>query len=302
MMKKLPDGDSSLEDFRAFYDVSFIITDLDGTLIKGAEPVLKQIRDKISCIQKKKIFLTVATGRTYFGAKKLIKEIGVKAGMPIALYNGGVVLEYGTGNVLYSNGLSKATIRTILDFIEDWKGRAFFYSFHARSNGLDDCMDIMEKVYGIGEPDRSLDVNGLPISYTGADEIYEREIMAVLIDKSSISDAEMKEGMDLFKREKIAFTDSGNGFVEIKSIGMSKGIILHILKQRKDLKDGKMLAIGDNDNDIELFDEADISVAVADASIVALEHAEYICEHESAEGFLDMLDVIIRSLTYFGGK
>ena len=100
-------------------------------------------------------------------------------------------------------------------------------------------------------------------------------------------------------KEKISFTDSGNGYIELKASGLAKGIIYKILKMQKKYKINKILAIGDNDNDKELFQLADISVAVANASPLAIEEADYICEKESAAGFLDMLEVIKTAKKYY---
>ena len=90
-MSYLPDGNSPLEDYDIFLDVSFIVTDLDGTLIDGDEPVLWQIKKLISKLKKQHTQITVATGRTYYGAEARMQELGIDVGMPVALYNGGVV-------------------------------------------------------------------------------------------------------------------------------------------------------------------------------------------------------------------
>lgn len=59
------------------------------------------------------------------------------------------------------------------------------------------------------------------------------------------------------------------------------------------------MAIGDNDNDVDLFEAADISVAVSNASLKAKQTADYWCRRENAAGYLDMLVVIENARKYW---
>lgn len=71
---------------------------------------------------------------------------------------------------------------------------------------------------------------------------------------------------------KVSYTDSGSGFIEIRTRQTEKSIIIEELRCRfpKDCaQKGKILAIGDNENDVDLFKLADISVAVANSSTLA---------------------------------
>ena len=90
---------------------------------------------------------------------------------------------------------------------------------------------------------------------------------------------------------------TGNGFIEIKNAETDKGNIYDILRKKYDVK--KILAIGDNDNDKELFEKADISVAVANSSTLAITTAQYLCENECAKGFLDMLETVKNAKWYY---
>ena len=69
-MKKLPDKNCNLNELKDFCNVNFIITDIDGTLVKGGDGVIKQINSKIR-FNWGKAFMTIATGRTFFGERKV---------------------------------------------------------------------------------------------------------------------------------------------------------------------------------------------------------------------------------------
>ncbi len=304
MINNLPDGNSNLNEYEIFADVDFIVTDLDGTLIDGTEAVLGQVKKTISKLKRDQTQITVATGRTYYGAKPRIQEIGVEQGIPIALYNGGIVIEYGTEKILYASYIPQNIVFNLLSIVDLEKANIYVYTFTTRTEIFvfqNEDEFISEKVYCWGKKEKKYDVNGMLIQYMNYDEPIQSEIAAILVDCKMLSNTEIENILvTLNSYSDVRVTNSGNGFIEIKGIGMNKGIIYNILKNHPLIKANKILAIGDNDNDVELFDGADISVAVLNSSMLALEHADYLCAHKSASGFLDMLYVLENAKKYWG--
>ncbi len=300
MFLTLPDNNSALEDYKVFSDVDLIVTDLDGTLIAGPGPVVEQIKRDIAYLRRKKVQITIATGRTYFGARSLMKEIDIVKGMPVALYNGGIVIEYETNQILHCNQISHEVIEDLIKIVSLSKVTILIYTFDLPLIHIEGDGAIEEKIYGLGMKKGDKDSNGMDINWI--DDIHEIKapIIAILIEEQQINQEEKEKIWKYFKRStEISFTNSGNGFIEIKGPGLDKGSIFYILKSQKRYHVNKILAIGDNDNDKELFQYADISIAVANSSLAAMESADYICGNESAKGFLDMLNVLKNSKKYY---
>lgn len=301
MKEKLPGNNSDLEKFRPFYDIDLIVSDIDGTLISGTDPVFIQIKKLIKNLKKQNVYLTIATGRTFFGTRALLQELDIKIGMPIALYNGSVVIEYGTENVLYANFVKIEDVLGLMKKVPLDNVNLYMYTFGINANIFQNKESmIIERVYGIGPDRKKYDVNGLEISWVKDIKMKNFSINAILIEKKYLSIEETKQIKDYLDGiDSISYTDSGNGFLEIKASGLNKGIIFEILKKQTKFKINKCLAIGDNDNDKELFEYSDLSVAVANSSILAIEEADYICENDSAKGFLDMLNAIKIAKKYY---
>lgn len=300
MIAKLPNGNDKLDDFEHFSNVDFIVTDLDGTLISGPGNVLTQIKDNIVLLRRYKVEITIATGRTYAGAQSLMKEIDLRVGMPVALYNGSVVVEYGTDNVLYCNPMEYGIIKDLVDHTDLMETNIFIYTF-----AIDDSIlitegesRIREKVYGLGTQQNKKEVNDLYVEWMSEMGKINEPILAVLIEKKHLTQSQIDYIKSYIESNaEIVYTDSGSGFIEVKGKGLNKGIIIQILKNKYNFN--TILAIGDNDNDKELFQNADISIAVENSSSVAIETADYVCENESAEGFSDMLEVIKSAKKYY---
>jgi hydroxymethylpyrimidine pyrophosphatase-like HAD family hydrolase len=225
--------------------------------------------------------------------------------MPIALYNGGIVMEYGTENVLYSNFIDCFAVANILNNLPLNRTNAYIYTFYVDNDSMKENYEdlIIEKVYGIGKKNETYDVNGTIIEWIDSEKIIDLQVNAILVKKRGLDDNQIEKLLSYLKSiNKISFTDSGNGFIEIKSKGSSKAIIYKFINEDKKCKFKKILAIGDNDNDKELFQSSDISVAVANSSSLAIDEADYVCKNENANGFLDMLNVLKTAKKYWIDK
>ena len=302
MIAKLPDRNATLLDLLPFANIDVIVTDLDGTLITGNEDVSDRIKENINILRRKKVYITIATGRTFKGAYPLINQINIEIGMPICLYNGAIVLEYGTDTLLYSNLID---INIVYDFIEKVFSldiTIYIYTFSIDNIALlnEGESRVKEQVYGLGMKKNQKDVNNMPIQWLVRDEDIKKvrePIVALLIEKNGLKESEIEYiKKSLRDTQSLVYTDSGDGFIEAKMKGLNKGGIISTLKEKYKYKN--ILAIGDNDNDEELFQYADISVAVENSSTIAIDAADFICENESAYGFLDMLTVINNAKRY----
>lgn len=301
MKARLPDKNSNLEQLEKFSNVDLIITDLDGTVIGGSKPILEQIKDNINYLQQRcGVRVTVATGRTYFGALPVMKELKLKDGVPIAIYNGGIVMGYGTDQVYDKRTIDRNIVGVLQNYLEKVRDTIYVYTFEiskapfVRMEKNYTC----ENVYGLGHPDKEFDSNGMKIVWVKNVAQIQGYVTAILIEQKGLKlPAENALTDYLSKSSEIEATNSGNGYIEIRGKGLSKGSIFPFLREKD--KDKKILAIGDNDNDIELFLNADISVAVANSSKVAIDVADYVCETERGEGFLDMLNVVKAAKKYF---
>jgi hypothetical protein len=299
MIEKLPNVNVELENYRIFSDVGFIVTDLDGTLTIGSNPVRNQIKEKVLFLRKKHIYTTIATGRPYRGAVKLVEEIGIEKGMPIALYNGGLLVEYGTQNIINSCNIPFENVKDIIHLVETCGAGIYIYTFDIPvifCGEREISNHVQEEIYYSGKTSVEKDINGFTVKQMNMDEIEEKNIFSILIVRAELTNNIQQNLIHyLDMNSMITYTDSGSGFIEIKGVEYNKSVIINELKNRiknGKLKPQKILAIGDNDNDIELFEAADISVAVANSSKAAIDKADYVCEHENADGFLDMLMVI----------
>lgn len=315
MKVMLPDLNSPLEQLMDFSTVDVIITDLDGTLVQHGTKILGQLQG----IQQKLngVMVTIATGRTYAGAKSIADEMRIKKGTPITLYNGAVVLSYQTNTILYRKTIANSVLKELCKLL-DLKSQ-YLLAYYLMPG---EESDIVETVHGFGAGSLNRDFNNMEIIWHGNDHFDELgytsfkttngskegyirstvgrslfhqtfEPCSILIDKKVVADRTDLLANYLESCPLISCTDSGGGFWEIRAKDVSKGIIFQYIDHEK-----KCIAIGDNDNDIELLRGADIGIAVANGSAAAKRAAQYQCRREGTSGVLELIRTIREAKRY----
>ena len=301
--KMLPDLNAPMESLKEFADVSAIITDLDGTIVTRGEEVFGQLKNIQKKSERQKLTYTIATGRTYAGAEKIAQELCLK-NIPIALYNGAVVLKYQTKQIVDRKTISNSVLADLCGFIDMQQQYLLaYYLFPVGESGM------VEMVHGFGKRAFDYDVNGMEIIWHDCfEEVTVLETAsgqnmlpgAVFEPCSILLDIQMT-GSDnrqligyLERCSLISSTCSGHGFWEICARGVNKSVILQYFNH------GKCVAIGDNDNDAALLEAAEIGVAVGNGSSSAKCAAKYICREDGVRGFLELISTIQEAKRYWG--
>lgn len=119
------------------------------------------------------------------------------------------------------------------------------------------------------------------------------EPCSILIDRHILGEREYIVSKYLNECSLISSTCSGGNFWEIKASGVHKGTIFDFMAC-----DGKYVAIGDNDNDVELLQRADIGIVVANGSQAAKEAAQYECSKDGTLGVLEVVQIIKEAKRY----
>lgn len=310
MNQLLPDLNSPLCELEKFSDVGAIITDLDGTFIKQDGDILGQLKGIQQQLNHQAITVTIATGRTYAGAKEIANQMKIKKGTPIVLYNGAIVLQYQVNNILFRKTIPNFVLKDLCNKLD--LNNQYFLAYYCISDGE---QDIKEIVHGFGPGQPQKDVNGMSILWHSKDDLehlstpyddyrsifgFENSLFplgaepcSILIDRRLLGERLDTVARYLDQCPFISCTCSGSVFWEIRAKGVHKGIIFEYLDCN-----GKNVAVGDNDNDIELLKKADIGVVVANGSPAAKAVAQYKCQGNGTLGVLELIRTIKEANRY----
>lgn len=281
-----------------FASIRLVVADLDGSFIESnSREVAERLGDLVVSMKHFNTAFTVATGRTlnWIGGIRplttLLKWDGAfRNAMPAVLYNGSVVAD-GVGGMLWMKRIDIDAFEKLLLLVERSSLTALCYSGPSENTLFSTSG---ERVFGFGKPNGSdVDVNGLRIEWQPEFTVTPPGPVAVLIPLGDIA-ATAAETIDanIGAIPGLSATRSGVSYIEVRPSGSNKALGLAAVAERLAIQREDILAIGDNDNDVEMLEWAGVGVSVQGASEAAIAASDFVCTGGAVEGANQVLGII----------
>ena len=178
--------------------------------------------------------------------------------------------DYATRKILDEKGIDPDKRRAILEVLRPFKPLIEVYC---------DNRIYAEQAILTAHPPVS-DFDFLRARYDDAVEDLETAIGERMTEKLDVDFIPDDETMELIRTRVEALGDlcvlayPGDGNIEISHIGATKGNALRFLCRHLGIDAGEVLALGDSDNDVDMFEWAGCAVAMARASAMARQAAD----------------------------
>lgn len=235
------------------------VSDLDGTLLRSNETTSEYTNLVINSLVDRGMMFSYATARSLITAKKVTKGIDVK--IPLIVYNGAFVMDNVTEEILIANYFDES-VKSVLEDLFRNGVYPIVYSFMDGREKFtfvpERCTQGMKKFLESRKGDiRTNEVNSLSelkegnIFYIVC--IDEPEKLKPLYDKYK-DKYHCVYQMDIYTKEQ---------WLEIIPQEASKSNAIKQLQTMLDTE--KLIVFGDGKNDIDMFQMADESYAVANA-------------------------------------
>lgn len=248
-----------------------VACDLDETLLSTDKTVSKKNKEAIKKAREEYgIKFAIATGRSIQGANNVLKELDLleKENEYSITVNGAIVVENKGNRLLSQTTLDAKTVEKIVRF-------AYAYDLCIQIFTTNDIkvlkpnkkeMDLLEHLNIIYEICELEDVIAKLDTLTITKVLFEKEDMDYLyaVDKE----------MDPALKDQLAISFSSGRYMECNVKGIHKGKGILALGEILGIDPSEIIAIGDNDNDIEMIKCAGLGVAVANASASVLKVAD----------------------------
>ena len=226
------------------------ISDLDGTLLRSDETVSNFTIETINRLVKQGMMFSYATARSYITSRKVTK--GLNAKIPLIVYNGAVIIDNVSGEILLSNYFQQ-DVNEVLDTLIKNNIYPIVYSFIE-----DKCTSGMTKFINTRKGDkRTNPIKNIEDLYKG------KKFYITCIDEEN----KLKQFYELYKDkyycvfQKDIYTNEQWLEIMPKEVSKSRAI-----KQLKEILNcNYIVAFGDSKNDIDMFELADESYAVENA-------------------------------------
>jgi Cof subfamily protein (haloacid dehalogenase superfamily) len=272
--------------------IKALALDLDGTALLPDDTLGEHTIDVLKKLIASGIQVILCTGRSIEAAEPYRAAIGAQG--PMVFFNGAEVVD------MPSAALLEATLldNEVADFGLDL----------ARSMGLHYQIYLPSGTYGSGRWEALLVEELTPEAemyreHTGIEPLVtdlkaaiktpglRGFVKAMFISDPAIHD-EIREKMSERFGQRIYVTRTFSTFLEIMTTGVSKGAGLKTVMRHRGLDAASVLALGDEENDIFMFNTAGFSAAPSNAREKVQDAADFIFGSNAEEGLATFLEEI----------
>jgi Cof subfamily protein (haloacid dehalogenase superfamily) len=255
-----------------------VVLDLDGTARSRLHGITPGVRAAVAAAQRTGVRVCVATGRMWRSAEPWVRVLG--ADSPAILYNGGQVLDFAHGRVLYERRLPREGARAALALARrDPEVQPHLY-LHDRV--------YVERRHPLSDAyaaDDGLTYEVVP----SLDALLVEDPHKVLV----IGSPERVRALQAAVREAtlpVHAVQSEPVYVEFLPPGASKGTALEAMLERLEIPAAETVAVGDNWNDLEMIEAAGLGVAMGHAPEGVRARADHVCGTADQEGVREVFE------------
>ncbi|MBN1218469.1 MAG: HAD family phosphatase [Anaerolineae bacterium] len=252
--------------------IKLLATDLDGTLIADLHTIPPRTQTAVRAATDREVKVVIATGRDYDITRKFGELLGLTT--PIICYQGALIFDPQTGQTIAQEALSWSATHHLIDLARSYK-----LALNLHVNG---------QIY----TERPTSDNQVFSRHVGTSLIVVDDLKQVLTTPPTkgliIHPPEQAEAMTAQLQQE--FDGRANVFrsldplIEVTSPNVSKGRALETLAAYYGIAQSQVMAIGDQDNDVDMIAWAGLGVAMGNASARAKAAADYVVPSLAEEG------------------
>lgn len=252
-------------------NIKYIYFDLDGTIVDNNYNISETNLKAIDYLKSKNIKVGIITGRSIHTVNEIIDKINPD--LPTIVLNGGAIYD---GNEIFEEKFigysSWNAIETIVDlgfnFSIYTKIGIYSNSFNNKNyRKLFDRVRDYETKYRTFEMDVIENINWLK----------RKRIYKIGIQIDSVAEKELLINK-LNHLEDIEICCSSDSQLDILPKDVSKGNALKLVSIVSEININELMVIGDNDNDVSMFDLVPVSVVMRNGSDLAKQHGKIITQ------------------------
>ena len=234
--------------------IRLVALDIDGTLTNVPMQLSERTVKAIAGAQERGIFVTIATGRGYFGSRMIAEQMRIDG--PMIVYGGALTVDAGTGKTLQSLCLPSDAVRGVLDYAGELRVHAQIYQ---------DDQVISERRTMFFE--RYCARLNLPNRVEPGLRSWAeyRDVPKVLVITPPEEQQEVRRRFAERFGCVLAVTTSQPGYVEINNPKATKGMALAALAETMGIPVEQVCAVGDSYLDIDMIRWAGLGACVADS-------------------------------------
>lgn len=258
-----------------------LVSDIDGTLVGEDKVVPRGVVDAVKAARARGVRVCLATGRMWEAARPFVETLG--ADPPVILFNGGLVYDFASGRTLWACRIPLGSAADILRVVRQFPqvSPLLFVQGKAFAERRTPFVDLFAR------RDRLI----IPIVPKFETVMTEGPMKLLIVGDRPDLDSLSRALAELRPRVNQVF--SQHDYLEILPADTSKGVALPVLARAVGVALDRVVAVGDNLNDLTLLQAAGLGIAVEGSPPELLAVAAWVCPPPEREGLREVITRVL---------
>ncbi|WGG45585.1 Cof-type HAD-IIB family hydrolase [Rossellomorea sp. DA94] len=284
--------------------ITFIATDMDGTLLNEKQEISEANKQAILDAQEQGIEVVVATGRSYEEARYVIQEAGISCDIVCA---NGAEVRNKQGEIIYQAGIESARAREIAAVLNETGIYFEIYTDEGTyTENYEMGVELIVNIFTTANPGVSEEqvrqaarerfekghiklVEDYGVLFSDDSQLVYK-FLVFSFDEKQLQEANEK----LSALTGIAISSSGKENIEVNSLEAQKGVALEKLLKDKGLSAENAMAMGDNLNDLSMMKVVGRPVAMGNALDQIKDFCPFITATNKEDGVAKAIQEVIQ--------
>jgi Cof subfamily protein (haloacid dehalogenase superfamily) len=261
--------------------ISLVLADVDGTLVTEQKILTQRARDSVSALQRAGILFAITSGRPPLGIEMLFDALDIET--PIAGFNGGLFVRRDL-TILEEKTVPADVARQAIDLMRTQGLDTWVYSGNDWLITKADAPHVAREAWTVKfQPKIVSDV---------CEHLQEvAKIVGVSDDLEKVKRCEA-EAQAAFGGRATA-NRSQPYYLDVTNKNANKGCVVEYLAQHLHVPESEIATIGDQPNDITMFQRSGFSIAMGNASDEVKSQATAVTASYNDEGFAKAIEAFI---------
>jgi Cof subfamily protein (haloacid dehalogenase superfamily) len=271
-------------------NIRLVIADVDGTLVTQDKVLTAQAIEAVKRLRNANIAFTLTSGRPPLGIKMLIKALALTK--PVAAFNGGVLVHPDL-SVMAQSFVTADNATKVIGAILHHGLDCWVYTDRDWLVRNDSGPHVAREQWTVGFA---------PMVVPDFTAHLERvaKIVGVSDDHSAVARCEADVRRDVGNY--VSAARSQPYYLDVTHPDANKGHVVSVLSQALSISPEQIATIGDMPNDVLMFKQSGLSIAMGNASSDVRQQAKYVTTSNEEEGFANAMEAFVLGEREFIGK
>jgi transaldolase len=257
--------------------ISAVLADVDGTLVTKDKVLTQRAIQAVRSMRDRGIVFTITSGRPPFGMQPLVEPLGLT--MPMAAFNGGVIVLPDL-SILDERLLPDYVLPALIDLIQ--------------AHGLDVFVFRSTEwyVHSLDAPRVSREASTIqrdPIVLADFESVLTGVVKLVGVSEDHPRVAACEAAVQKEFGTQVSAARSQPHYLDVTHPSANKGVVIERLSRYLKMPLESIAVLGDQPNDVLMFDRSGLSIAMGNASDEVKRRATFVTTSFNDEGFANAI-------------